>query len=103
MPLSRMVRILIPKHVYNEHRIKLVERMSDLQSRSYRNEPGLISTFRMLGLTDWSFLEGYLANEDRLHTAAGRLSDNYRLISIEMDEIPTWIIDDGDDPVTVPY
>jgi hypothetical protein len=82
-----MIRILVPRHIYSLQRIELLERMCQLQIKSHH-----------LDYETTSFLEGFLESEEKLEIAAIRLSDYYNLVQVDVDNIPSWIIEDNVPP-----
>ncbi len=93
-----MIRILIPRFVYNDKRIQLLERMTGL---SFKNHEKIQRAVTMSYREKELFLEGYLENETKLHIAAMRLTDDPIFMKQEqITDMPTWLIEDAKD---IPY
>jgi hypothetical protein len=96
-----MIRIIVPKLIYNNDRLALVERITPLSTKKLQNVRRA-STYLEQGID--IFYEAFLENESKLYVVGERLSENP--VYIKQDEswdMPTWVIDDGDELVDLPY
>jgi len=101
-----MIRILLPRNTYNEHRIKLVERLTALQIRSYS---GVRRAFMYLDAVLEGFLEGFLESEDKLKLVCEMLTDNplvveqFAGLDSTFSDMKTVLIEDAEELEGVPY
>lgn len=99
-----MIRILLPKHTYNEARVKLVERVHT--AFQYRTLSNVRRAYVYLEQPQGTFLEGFLENESKLPRLMEMLTDNPIRVNQHDEDFPdmlTVLIEDADDLEGVPY
>lgn len=89
-----MVRILLPRFVYADMRLTVLDRMCKLKLKTFvrvkRKDPELECDKDM-------FLEGFLANETLLSRASEKITDKPLFVRQEQfTDHQTWLIEDMD-------
>lgn len=88
-----MIRVLIPRYVYNDERIKLVEKICPLTLK----QRDVVRAYSILFQSHptWVF-EGLLENKDKIHAIAKRLTDDPEIVMQSDVDMQTYLIDDNE-------
>jgi hypothetical protein len=95
MAHPKRVRVVIPRHVFSEARLKLAEKFCKFQACS-RDFDHLQRCYPILNRDLTDVLEGILEDGEKIGKLALRLSDDYMVVEQLDKDMPTFLIDEGE-------